>query len=129
MTADANAIPEKKSRSVLRMTGRPIAIDMPPPPVARPETSPAPLRLLNFPPPRGGGGRASFFKREIFDVNDVQKIVLPALDPRADQVLGDAEVVRQDRQFLQQNLFRLRQQLRTFALIACDRGLIHKPVI
>ena len=29
MSADANAIPEKRSRSVLRMTGRPIAIDMP----------------------------------------------------------------------------------------------------
>jgi hypothetical protein len=40
--------------------------------------------------------RASFLKREILDVGDVEQIVFPALDPRADEVLQDAEVERKD---------------------------------
>jgi hypothetical protein len=49
----------------------------------------------------------SLLKREILDVGAIQKIVFPALDPRADQVLGDPEVDWQDRQFPKQDLLRL----------------------
>ena len=67
--------------------------------------------------------------REILDVDNIEQIILPALDPRADQVLGDAEVDRREWQVLEQNLLRLCQQLRALGLVVRDRGLFYQPVI
>src|SRR5262249_15381877 len=76
-----------------------------------------------------GARTALIDKRKVTHVHGVERIVLPPLDPGADQVLGDIEVDWDHRQFLEQNPLSLFQQGGALAGVTGERSFVHQPVV